>query len=81
MLTKKLSDFTSASIALAFFATPCQANDISQQIAAVSQKIQLLQEKLNAANTKIEKLCDCSISKNTTGQTSKSDMHSTANGR
>jgi peptidoglycan hydrolase CwlO-like protein len=78
---KTILALTSASIALAFFANPSFANDSSQQIAAVSQEIQSLQAQLNAANNKIEKLCDCSITKNTIDQASKSEVHRTANGR
>ncbi len=66
-----------ASVSLAFIATPCIANSNEQQIAAVSQEIQSLQEKLSAANNKIEQLCHCTITKNTPMK----EIPRTANGR
>ncbi|MEY3280233.1 MAG: hypothetical protein RL674_218 [Pseudomonadota bacterium] len=68
------------SIVLASFTSISFASDNTQQIAAVSQEIQTLQERLSAANNKIEQLCDCKVNKNTTGQTNKTDAHRTANG-
>lgn len=68
------------SIVLASFTSISFASDNTQQIAAVSQEIQSLQERPSAANNKIEQLCDCKVNKNTTGQTNKTDAHRTANG-
>lgn len=68
------------SIVLTTFTSISFASDNTQQIAVVSQEIQSLQEKLTAANNKIEQLCDCTVTKNTTGQTNKIDTHRTANG-
>ncbi|MEN9756013.1 MAG: hypothetical protein RL755_200 [Pseudomonadota bacterium] len=78
---KMMSALTSVSVVLTLLAVPCFANDSSQQIAAISQEIQTLQEQLNAANNKIEKLCDSSIPKNMTNQAAPSQIHRTANGR
>ncbi|MEN9898742.1 MAG: hypothetical protein RLZZ66_2391 [Pseudomonadota bacterium] len=74
---------TFTSIALAMFTSLSFASDNTKQIAAISQEIQALQEKLTAANNKIEKLCDCTITKNTNTNTKidVSKIHQTANGR
>ena len=76
MLTHKLYCVL-VSVSLAFIATPCIANSNEQQIAAVSQEIQSLQEKLSAANNKIEQLCHCTITKNMPMK----EIPRTANGR
>ena len=82
MMTKNKKSYMLmfTSIALTIFTSISFASDNSQQIAAVSQEIQALQEKLTAASNKIEKLCDCKINKNTDGQTNKTEVHRTANG-
>ena len=72
---------TIVSIALVAFTTLSFASDNTKQIAAISQEIQALQEKLTAANNKIEKLCDCTITKNTNTKIDVSKIHQTANGR
>jgi peptidoglycan hydrolase CwlO-like protein len=77
---KKMYMLILISIVFAVFTSISFASDTSQQIAAVSQKIQVLQEKLSAANNKIEQLCDCTTTKNTTTQASKTNVHRTANG-
>jgi peptidoglycan hydrolase CwlO-like protein len=46
------------SIVLASVTSISFASDNTQQIAAVSQEIQTLQERLSAANNKIEQLCE-----------------------
>ena len=73
---------TVVSITLATFTSLSLASDNTQQIAAISQEIQSLQKQLNLANQKIQKLCDCTINKNTnTTITDVSKIHQTANGR
>lgn len=84
MMTKNKKSYmlTFTSIALAIFTSISFASDNTKQIAAISQEIQSLQKQLNSANQKIEKLCDCTINKNTnTTITDVSKIHQTANGR
>lgn len=69
------------SITLATFSSLSFASDKNQQIAAVSQEIQVLQEKLYAASNKIEQLCNCTINKDSHNQIDVSKIHQTANGR
>lgn len=81
MLKKYNYMLTVVSIALTTFTSLSLASDNTQQIAAVSHEIQSLQEQLTVANQKIEKLCDCTITKNTHSQIDVSKIHQTANGR
>jgi hypothetical protein len=82
MITKNKKSYMLmfTSIALTIFTSISFASDNSQQIAAVSQEIQSIQEKLNAAINKIEQLCDCTITKNTSSQTNNTEVRRTANG-
>ena len=69
------------SIALAAFTTISSASDNRQQIVAISQEIQSLQEQLNSAHQKIQKICECTITKNADNKIDVSKIHQTANGR
>jgi type II secretory pathway component PulM len=77
---KKMYMLTFMSISLTVFTSISFASDNIQQITAVLQEIQALQEKLSEANNKIEQLCDCSATKNTNSQSSNTNVHRTANG-
>ena len=83
MITKKKTIYMLSfiSITLATFSSLSFASDKNQQIAAVSQEIQVLQEKLYAASNKIEQLCNCTINKDSHNQIDVSKIHQTANGR
>jgi hypothetical protein len=81
MLKKRNYLLTIVSVALGAFTTLSFASDNTQQIAVISQEIQLLQDQLNSAHQKIQKICDCTINKNANTKIDVSKIHQTANGR